>query len=266
MRQSSKRIMKDAIKNNNEKTGERSKHVSLCMETNQGVYVKYLKRIFDFVFAFISLIILSPLLLGLAIAGSIIMRGNPFFIQKRPGKAEKNFNLIKFRTMSNKKDKNGEFLPDELRLTGYGKFLRKTSLDELPELVNIIAGDCSIVGPRPLIPEYIPYYTEVEHHRHDVRPGLTGLAQVNGRSFISWEEIFAYDLQYIKNITFTTDIKIILETVRKVLGRKNVADVSLARKDKEGQLHYDENGRDIVLHQPLNIERSAVYNAEGNRK
>lgn len=231
-----------------------------------GIYAGHIKRILDFILSAAALVVLAPLLAALAAAGSVAMGGNPFFVQERPGKDEKIFKLIKFRTMSDRRDKDGRLLPDEMRLTGYGKFLRKTSLDELPELLNIIAGDCSIVGPRPLIPEYIPYYTEEEHHRHDVRPGLTGLAQVNGRSFISWEEIFAYDLQYIEDISFAADVKIVFETAKKVLGRKNVADVSLAAKDKDGQLHYWVDGRDIVLHQPLNIERGNVNNAKRNRQ
>lgn len=235
------------------------------IEKKQGFYAAYIKRTLDFILSTIALVLLSPLLAGLILGGSIAMRGNPFFIQKRPGKNEKIFKLIKFRTMSNRKDQNGNLLPDEMRLTAYGKFLRKTSLDELPELLNIIAGDCSIVGPRPLVPEYIPYYTKAEHHRHDVRPGLTGLAQVNGRSFLSWEEIFAYDLEYIENMSFAADTKIFFETIKKVIGRKNVADVSLARKDKDGRLHYDVNGKEIILHQPLNIERRISCNAEGNR-
>ena len=200
----------------------------------QGVYEKYIKRILDFILSFAALIVLSPLLLVLIVVGTIAMKGNPFFVQDRPGKDEKIFQLIKFRTMSNKKDKNGKLLPDEQRLSTYGKVLRKTSLDELPELWNIVVGHCSIVGPRPLIPEYIPYYTDEEHHRHDVKPGLTGLAQVNGRSFISWEEIFTYDLKYVNNVTFWGDVQIILDTVKKVLGRKDIADVSIARKDENG--------------------------------
>lgn len=246
-------------------TRKRSMQTRAHIEKEQGLYAAYIKRMLDLILSMIALVILSPLLAGLIIGGSIAMRGNPFFIQKRPGKNEKIFKLIKFRTMSNRKDQNGNLLPDEMRLTTYGKFLRKTSLDELPELLNIIAGDCSIVGPRPLVPEYIPYYTKAEHHRHDVRPGLTGLAQVNGRSFLSWEEIFAYDLQYIESISFLTDTIIFFETIKKVIGRKNVADVSLARKDKDGRLHYAVNGKEMILHQPLNIERRISCNAEGNR-
>ena len=148
------------------------------------------------------------------------MKGNPFFTQKRPGLNEKVFKLIKFRTMSNAKDEFGNLLPDELRINKYGKFLRSTSLDELPELFNILKGDMSIIGPRPLLVSYLNYYTETERHRHDVRPGLTGLAQVNGRSFITWEEIFQYDLQYVSELTFGLDIKILFKTVMTVLKRE----------------------------------------------
>ena len=152
------------------------------------------------------------------------MKGNPFFTQERPGKDEKIFKLIKFRTMSNEKDKNGELLPDEVRLNKYGRFLRSTSLDELPELINIIKGDMSIVGPRPLLVEYLPYYTEEERHRHDVRPGLTGLAQVNGRNLLNWDERFIFDVQYIQNLSLKNDIKIIIVTIKKVLHRSGVSE------------------------------------------
>ncbi len=176
----------------------------------------------------LALLVLSPVLLILTIVGAIAMGGNPFFVQKRPGKINKKtgreriFKLIKFRTMSNKKDAEGNLLPDERRLNGYGKFLRATSLDELPELVNILIGDMSIVGPRPLAVVYLPYYTEEERRRHDVRPGLTGLAQVNGRNALTWEERFAYDLQYIEKITLWRDIKILFLTVKKVFVREGI--------------------------------------------
>ena len=149
-------------------------------------------------------------LLVLTVLGAIKMKGNPFFTQLRPGKDEKIFKLIKFRSMTCEKDKDGNFLPDEQRLTRYGKLLRSTSLDELPEIINILKGDMSIVGPRPLLPEYLPYYTDEERRRHDVRPGLTGLAQVNGRKTISWDDKLAYDTQYVDGITFFADMKIIL--------------------------------------------------------
>lgn len=179
----------------------------------------------DFFLSLIALIVLSPIFLILILMGIVEMKGNPFFSQKRPGKNEKMFYLIKFRSMTNEKDKNGVLLPNEKRLNKYGRILRKTSLDELPELINILIGDMSIVGPRPLLPEYIPYYTEEEHHRHDVRPGLTGLAQVNGRNAIgSWEERFGYDLQYVKECSFMLDAKIIWQTVMKVVKRADILD------------------------------------------
>lgn len=179
------------------------------------MYAKCFKRVLDFCLSLIALIVLSPLLVILTVVGAVAMGGNPFFTQERPGKNEKIFKLIKFRTMTNKKDKNGKLLPDDIRLTKYGKFLRSTSLDELPELVNILKGDMAIVGPRPLLVEYLPYYTEEEHHRHDVRPGLSGLAQINGRNALTWEEKFSWDLKYVKKITFLGDIRIIFLTVIK---------------------------------------------------
>jgi lipopolysaccharide/colanic/teichoic acid biosynthesis glycosyltransferase len=175
-----------------------------------------------------ALIVLSPVLLVLAIVGAIAMGGNPFFTQLRPGKKDKNgneriFKLIKFRTMSNKKDKEGNLLPDEVRLNKYGKILRSTSLDELPELLNILKGDMSIVGPRPLLVKYLPRYTEEQRKRHDIRPGLTGLAQINGRNAISWEEKFAYDIDYVNNVTLWGDIKIIFGTVGSVFKRSGIS-------------------------------------------
>lgn len=186
------------------------------------MYAKFFKRTIDFCLSLFALIVLSPILLILIILGAIKMKGNPFFTQLRPGKDEKIFKLIKFRTMTNEKDESGKLLPDEIRLTKYGKFLRSTSLDELPELLNILKGDMSIVGPRPLLVEYLPYYTEEEKHRHDVRPGLTGLAQVNGRNNLSWEERFNYDLNYISNLNFLNDIKIIIATIKKVVCRNDI--------------------------------------------
>ena len=191
------------------------------------MYAKFFKQLLDFVLSFTALIMISPLLLILIIVGAIAMKGNPFFAQLRPGKIgkdgkEKIFKLIKFRTMSNAKDATGNLLPDEQRLNKYGKFLRSTSLDELPELINIVKGDLAICGPRPLVVQYLPYYTEEERARHLVRPGLTGLAQINGRNSLKWEEKFAYDLEYVKNITFANDIKIILKTIRTVLVREDI--------------------------------------------
>ena len=192
------------------------------------MYAKFFKRVFDFTLSLIALIILSPVLLILAIVGAIAMGGNPFFAQPRPGKKDKNgnekiFKLIKFRTMSNKKDEDGNFLPDDVRLNNYGRFLRSTSLDELPELLNILKGDMSIVGPRPLLVRYIPRYTEEQRRRHDIRPGLTGLAQINGRNAISWEERFAYDIEYVHNVTLWGDIKIIFGTIGAVLKRSGIS-------------------------------------------
>lgn len=152
------------------------------------------------------------------------MKGNPFFTQERPGKDEKIFKLIKFRTMTNAKDKDGNLLSDADRLTRYGKFLRNTSLDELPELFNILKGDMSVIGPRPLLVQYLPYYTDKEKHRHDVRPGLTGLAQVNGRNSLDWEHRFECDVEYVENLSFFSDVKILLKTIQKVIQRSDVAE------------------------------------------
>lgn len=179
------------------------------------MYKKYLKRIFDFTCSFFAILVLSWLFIILICLGAVKMKGNPFFTQMRPGKNEKIFKLIKFRTMTCEKDSEGRFLPDDMRLTKYGRFLRKTSLDELPELFNILKGDMSIVGPRPLLVEYLPLYNDVQKRRHEVRPGLSGLAQINGRNLISWEEKFEWDVKYIDNITFIGDLKIIFETLWK---------------------------------------------------
>ncbi len=186
------------------------------------MYAKYIKRLLDFLLSLIALTVLSPFLLLFTVIGAIVMKGNPFFVQARPGKDEKIFKLIKFRTMTCEKDKDGKLLPDKDRLTKYGRMLRATSIDELPELVNILIGNMSIVGPRPLGIKYIPYYTEEERHRHDVLPGLTGLAQVRGRNNLSWEEKFAYDIEYVNNISLIFDIKIIFETAVKVFKREGI--------------------------------------------
>ncbi len=190
------------------------------------MYANFFKRLLDFLLSLLALIALSPILLLLMIIGAIAMRGNPFFVQPRPGKKDKNgvekiFHLIKFRTMSNAKDANGELLPDDMRLGKYGKFIRSTSLDELPSLINILCGDLSIVGPRPQLVRDMTFMSTEQRRRHDVRPGLTGLAQVNGRNNITWEQKFEYDLEYIEKITFAGDVKIILQTVGKVLKRSD---------------------------------------------
>ena len=192
------------------------------------MYAKFFKRTLDFTLSLLALIVLSPLLLILTAVGAAAMRGNPFFVQERPGKVDKTtgkekiFKLIKFRTMNNKRDKKGELLPDDKRLSRYGIFLRSTSLDELPSLLCIICGSLSIVGPRPQLVRDMVFMTDEQRRRHDVRPGLTGLAQVNGRNNITWEQKFEYDLEYIdKGITFMGDLKIILQTVIKVLKRSD---------------------------------------------
>lgn len=181
-----------------------------------GPYEKYFKRPLDLLCGLLAVAVFWWLYLILIILGAIFMGGNPFFIQERPGKDEKIFKLIKFRSMDNRKDQNGNLLPDNVRLNKYGRFIRKTSLDELPEAFNIIKGDMSVIGPRPLLVKYLPYYSEEERVRHCVRPGLSGLAQVNGRNAISWEEKFAYDVSYVNHITFLCDAKILMETVKKV--------------------------------------------------
>ena len=186
------------------------------------MYAKYIKRILDLILSLMALIVLMPLMIIIGILVRINLGSPIIFKQKRPGKNEKIFTLYKFRTMTDKRDIDGNLLPDEYRLTKFGKFLRSTSLDELPELINIIKGDMAIVGPRPLLVEYLPYYTEEEKHRHDVRPGLTGLAQVNGRNAISWEEKLKYDTEYIKKISFYSDLKIIFKTIKKTIKREDI--------------------------------------------
>ncbi|MBR6509590.1 MAG: sugar transferase [Clostridia bacterium] len=186
------------------------------------MYAKYIKRPMDFFLSLCAIIVLLPIFFVLIILGAIMMKGNPFFTQLRPGKDEKIFKLIKFRTMTCETDENGEPLPDEIRLTKYGKFLRSTSLDELPELFNILKGDMAVVGPRPLSVKYLGFYTETESHRHDVRPGLTGLAQAKGRNSLSWEAKFELDLEYIENISFINDVKIIFLTVVCVLKHSDI--------------------------------------------
>ena len=180
------------------------------------MYARFWKRLLDFLLALTALLVLSPLLLLLTVAGAVAMRGNPFFAQPRPGRGERIFRLIKFRTMSDRRAASGALLPDGERLNGYGRFLRKTSLDELPELFNILVGQMALVGPRPLLTAYLPLYSEEQHHRHDVRPGLTGYAQVHGRNAVPWEERFRMDVWYTQNITFRLDCRILLDTVRVV--------------------------------------------------
>ena len=187
------------------------------------MYKNYIKRILDILLSALALTVLSPVIGVLIVLGAIMMKGNPFFTQLRPGKDEKIFRLIKLRTMTCETDADGNLLPDAQRLNGYGKFLRSTSLDELPELVNILKGDMSIVGPRPLLVEYLPRYNSQQKHRHDVYPGLTGWAQVNGRNGISWEEKFRLDLEYVRDVSFVLDVKIVLMTVGKIFKREGIS-------------------------------------------
>ncbi len=196
------------------------------------MYKKYIKRLLDFILSLIALIVLSPLMIIIYIL-VIIKLGKPgIFKQQRPGKDEKLFTLYKFRTMTDEKDENGNLLADSERLTRFGKILRSTSLDELPELINIIKGNMAIVGPRPLLVEYLPLYNKEQKHRHDVRPGLTGLAQINGRNSISWENKFNDDIEYIHNINFLYDTKIVLMTIIKVLKREGITQTNNATMEK----------------------------------
>lgn len=192
------------------------------MRHKAGFYEKFVKRFLDIFLSGMALIVLSPLLLVTAILVRVKLGSPVIFCQERPGRDEKIFKLHKFRSMSDARDENGDLLPDEIRLGKFGRNLRATSLDELPELWDIFHGKMSIVGPRPLLVEYLPYYTGNERHRHDVRPGLTGLAQINGRNTLTWEQKFAYDLEYVQHISFITDLRILLGTVGKVLNRSGV--------------------------------------------
>lgn len=187
------------------------------------MYMKLWKRVLDFAAALLGTIILSPVLLVLIVLGAIIMRGNPFFVQIRPGKDEKLFKMLKFRSMTCAKDADGNLLPDDQRLTAYGRFLRSSSLDELPELWNILKGDMSIVGPRPQLVRDMVFMTPEQRRRHSVPQGLTGLAQINGRNNMTWEQKMDYDLQYIENITFREDFRILMKTVVKVFAQDGIA-------------------------------------------
>ena len=199
-----------------------------------GVYERYVKRPLDCFLSTGALIVFSPILAVTALLVKTKLGSPVLFTQERPGKDEKIFKLYKFRTMTDERDENGELLPDDVRLTKFGKALRLTSLDELPELINIVKGDMAVIGPRPLLTEYLPYYKEKEHHRHDVRPGLTGWAQVNGRNAIhSWEERFGYDLEYVDHITLKTDLKVLYTTVYKVIKK---SDIQVGSEIKVGRL------------------------------
>lgn len=220
-----------------------------------GPYEKYFKRILDLLCGILAVIIFCWLYLILYILVRIKLGSPVLFKQNRVGRNNEQFTLYKFRTMTDDRDENGNLLPDEVRLTKFGRILRATSLDELPEAFNIIKGDMSVVGPRPLLSSYIPYYTEREIHRHDVKPGLSGLAQVNGRNYNTWEEIFELDLNYIEKITFLGDIGIVLKTVKKMLGKDDIVDVSSIQTDADGSLYVMVNGEKRRLHNPLDVER-----------
>ena len=217
------------------------------------MYAKYFKRTLDFTLSLLALIVLSPILLILTVIGAIAMGGNPFFTQLRPGMIDKKtgkekiFKLVKFRSMSNKKDKNGNLLPDEVRMNKYGRILRSTSLDELPELWNILKGDMSIVGPRPLLVSYLSVYTEEEHHRHDIRPGLTGLAQVSGRNAVTWEKRFELDVYYRNNVTLVKDIEIIIATVKSVLFHESIQLNALEDFDVYRRKQMRESNNDTII-------------------
>ena len=211
------------------------------------MYRKYIKRLLDIVISLCGIIVLSPVYLVLGILVRTKLGTPVIFRQERPGKDEKIFHLYKFRSMTDERDESGNLLSDEVRLTSFGKKLRSTSLDEIPELVNILKGDMSLIGPRPFLVRYLPWYTEEERHRHDVRPGLTGLAQVNGRNALGWEDRFSYDLEYVNHLTFLMDAKIICMTVGKVLKRsgtlsgadQTVADFDVYRKEQEADREED---------------------------
>lgn len=205
------------------------------MTARKSIYQNYIKRLLDFVLALLALIILSPVFLIVAILVRIKLGSPIIFKQERPGLHEKIFRMYKFRTMTDARDENGELLPDDVRLTKFGRILRSTSLDELPELWNILKGDMSIVGPRPLLVKYLPLYSEEQRHRHDVRPGFTGLAQVNGRNSISWDEKFKWDIKYVDDVSFLQDLKIILNTVKVVFKRDGItSDTSVTMEEFVG--------------------------------
>ena len=209
-----------------------------------GPYEQFIKRPLDACLSTGAFIVLSPVLLGTALLVRVKLGSPVLFTQDRPGKDEKIFKLYKFRSMTDARDENGKLLPDDIRLTKFGRMLRSTSLDELPELFNIMKGDMALIGPRPLLVEYLPYYTEEERHRHDVRPGLTGWAQVNGRNAInSWEERFKYDLEYVNHVSFLMDLKVLFVTVGKVVKRSDIqvgSEIKVGRLDDARRANNDQ--------------------------
>ncbi len=221
------------------------------------MYASFFKRVLDFLLSLCAIVILLPLLLLLTVLGTVIMKGNPFFTQLRPGKNERIFRLVKFRTMTCETDADGNPLPDEQRLVPYGKFLRSTSLDELPELFNILKGDMAIVGPRPLLVRDMVFMTSEQRRRHDVRQGLTGLAQVNGRNAMTWEQKLDYDLQYVRDITFRRDLQIVLKTVMKVLQRDGITE--------EGQATAMDFGDSLLHDGKISLETYNLGQAEARK-
>ncbi len=229
------------------------------------MYANFFKRMIDFLLALFALLVLSPVLLVLAVIGAIAMGGNPFFLQLRPGKGEKIFCLVKFRTMTNRRDGQGDLLPDEARLTKYGAFLRATSLDELPELFNILRGDMAIVGPRPLLVRDMVFMTEKERRRHTVRQGLTGLAQCNGRNNMTWEMRFAHDLRYIEKITLWGDIKILAKTVVSVLRHEGITEEGMATAADLGDYLLASGKIDKTTYDLRQKEAKAILEQRGHR-
>lgn len=230
---------------------------------SNGIYARYIKRPMDFFLALCALLVLSPILLLLTLIGAVAMKGNPFFTQRRPGKGERIFKLIKFRTMTCEKDKDGNLLPDDKRLTKYGRFLRSTSLDELPELINILKGDMAVVGPRPQLVRDMVFMSPRRRLRHKVRPGLSGLAQISGRNAIGWENKLEYDLEYIQHITFWGDWKIIFLTFLKVFKREDISAEGMDTAEDYGDWLLRVGAIDGERYKEL--EREAAELAEKNR-
>lgn len=192
------------------------------------MYKHFLKKLLDFFIAFTALLVLSPLLIPITVLLALANNGKPFFFQKRPGKNGRIFKIIKFKTMTDEKDENGDLLQDEKRLTAVGKFVRKTSIDEIPQLINVLKGNMSLIGPRPLLPQYLPLYSDRQRKRHNVKPGITGWAQVNGRNAISWTKKFEYDVWYVENLSFGLDVKIIIKTIKKVVISEGINTANMA--------------------------------------
>ena len=195
-------------------------------------YARFIKPLMEWVLALVAFVVLSPVFIVVVVLLAVANRGKPFFLQRRPGMGGHIFRVIKFKTMNDRRDKDGELLPDAARLTAIGRFVRKTSLDEIPQLLNVLKGDMALVGPRPLLEEYLLLYDETQMHRHDVRPGITGWAQVNGRNAISWQQKFAYDVWYVNNLSFAVDIRILLLTVRNVLRSEGISSETSATMEK----------------------------------